>query len=68
MVTVIGNPGQSGYGGTLDWLQNIDSLKESVKLAGNTKWDDVDLSQFQGAAGGFCQYCFTPFCVCPGFI
>ena len=34
--------------GGVDWLQNLDALKESVKLAGSTKWDDKNLTQFQG--------------------
>lgn len=35
---------------SVEFLQNLDSLKESVRLAGSGtyKWDDLDLSQFQG--------------------
>ena len=31
-----------------DWLSNIDNLKESVRLAGQYNWQDIDISQFQG--------------------
>ncbi|KAH9514041.1 Forkhead box protein J2 [Bulinus truncatus] len=30
-----------------DWLQNLDSLKESMKSSGND-WQNIDMSQFQG--------------------
>ena len=34
----------------LDFLQNLDSLKESVRLAGTGgyDWQNIDISQFQG--------------------
>ncbi len=35
-------------GNTIDWLQNLDSLKESMRLASSYNWSDLDLSQFQG--------------------
>ncbi|XP_071805147.1 forkhead box protein J3-like [Asterias amurensis] len=38
--------GQSALNSSnLDWLQNLDLLKESVRM---TNWSDVDVSQFQG--------------------
>jgi len=42
-----GNP---AFQNSVEFLQNLDSLKESVRLAGsgNYKWDELDLSQFQG--------------------
>ena len=40
--------GSHNLGQSLDWLQNIDTLKESVRLATSYNWNDVDLSQFQG--------------------
>ena len=33
---------------SIDWLQNLDSLKESMKLASSYNWSDLDFSQFQG--------------------
>ena len=38
----------------LDFLQNLDNLKESVRLAGSGgyDWQNIDISQFQGK-----QYC-----------
>ncbi|XP_033763331.1 forkhead box protein J3-like isoform X4 [Pecten maximus] len=38
-------------GGSLtDWLQNVDSLKESLRLAGSGNYDfqNIDITQFQG--------------------
>ena len=34
-----------------DWLQNLDNLKESMRLATSVNWDDVDLKQFPGSQG-----------------
>ncbi|XP_021374635.1 forkhead box protein J3-like isoform X3 [Mizuhopecten yessoensis] len=39
------------FGGSLtDWLQNVDTLKESLRLAGSGNYDfqNIDISQFQG--------------------
>ncbi|CAH1776064.1 unnamed protein product [Owenia fusiformis] len=33
---------------SFDWLQNLDILKESVRLAGSTNFQDIDVSQFAG--------------------
>ena len=35
---------------SLDFLQNLDSLKESVRLAGTGgyDWQNIDITQFQG--------------------
>lgn len=33
---------------SIDWLQNLDNLKESMKLASSYNWSDLDFSQFQG--------------------
>ena len=51
--------GNAALGNSLDWLQNLDSLKESVRLASSTKWDELDLSQFQGkdTIQGKCDQC-----------
>ncbi|XP_064610696.1 forkhead box protein J3-like isoform X4 [Liolophura sinensis] len=40
--------GQQFLSGSTEWLQNIDSLRESVRLAGSHDWQNVDVSQFQG--------------------
>ncbi|XP_069111199.1 forkhead box protein J3-like isoform X3 [Argopecten irradians] len=43
--------GQASLGGSLtDWLQNVDSLKESLRLAGSGNYDfqNIDITQFQG--------------------
>ncbi|XP_033763328.1 forkhead box protein J2-like isoform X1 [Pecten maximus] len=46
------NLGQTpSLGGSLtDWLQNVDSLKESLRLAGSGNYDfqNIDITQFQG--------------------
>ncbi|XP_069111208.1 forkhead box protein J3-like isoform X4 [Argopecten irradians] len=45
------NLGQASLGGSLtDWLQNVDSLKESLRLAGSGNYDfqNIDITQFQG--------------------
>ncbi|XP_078414273.1 forkhead box protein J3 isoform X2 [Cetorhinus maximus] len=31
-----------------DWCMNLDTLKESFRIASSFNWSDVDLSQFQG--------------------
>jgi hypothetical protein len=43
-------PGNPTLPSAVDWLHNLDNLKESVRLAGSGtyKWDELDLSQFQG--------------------
>ncbi|XP_074654905.1 forkhead box protein J3-like [Tubulanus polymorphus] len=33
---------------TIDWLQNLDALKESVRLAGSYDFQNLDMTQFQG--------------------
>ncbi|KAK3105272.1 hypothetical protein FSP39_021415 [Pinctada imbricata] len=40
----------SGLNVSTDWLQNVDALKESLKLAGSGSYDlnNIDISQFQG--------------------
>ncbi|XP_070561639.1 forkhead box protein J3-like isoform X2 [Ptychodera flava] len=35
-------------GMSTDWLQNLDQLKESVRIAGSCNFSDIDMSQFQG--------------------
>ena len=44
----------NGLNNSVDWLQNLDTLKESVRLAGSGtyKWEDLDLSQFPGTCDG----------------
>ncbi|XP_043531607.1 forkhead box protein J3 isoform X6 [Chiloscyllium plagiosum] len=32
-----------------DWCMNLDTLKESFRIASSFNWSDVDLSQFQGS-------------------
>lgn len=41
-----------------DLLQNLDSLKESLRLAGTGtyNWQDIDISQFQGGALNVTNY------------
>ena len=31
----------------IDWLSNLDQLKESVRLAGSYDWQNIDITQFQ---------------------
>ena len=38
-----------------EWMQNLDSLKESVRLASSYNWNDIDLSHFQGNVSGNCR-------------
>jgi len=42
-----------------DLLQNLDTLKESLRLAGTGtyNWQDIDISQFQGKLGMYNTCC-----------
>ncbi|XP_077868740.1 forkhead box protein J3 [Saccoglossus kowalevskii] len=44
------NPGSScmNLGTSTDWLQQLDQLKEGVRVAGSCNFSDIDMSQFQG--------------------
>ncbi len=44
----LGNSANLSNSTSLDWLNNIDLLKESVKAASSYNWSDIDVSQFQG--------------------
>lgn len=43
-------PGNMNSSSGFDLIQNLDSLKESLRLAGtgSYSWQDIDISQFQG--------------------
>ena len=47
-ITVLHVSGSNNLASSLDWLQNLDTFKENVRLAGSYKWEDYDLSQIGG--------------------